>query len=113
MLDDRTRCRAAELDRHRLGGAGGDVVAPDAEVALEGERASIVSNRRPEYTPVGELRQLMRTAARGRTRPEVRCAASVAHEVERLAIGRPHRPLALRSRSRHLLVLRRATRSGK
>ena len=87
MLDERTGGRAAQLDRDGLGDTRADVVAPDAEVALERDRLAVVRDGGPEHATIGELRELPLGSAAHGTRPQVRRAASVAHEVERLAVG--------------------------
>src|SRR5437867_900210 len=84
---------------------------PDAETALERYRLAVRGNRRPQHTAVLEggegARGVRRSGARtggDLLRPNVLCAAAIRHEVQRPAVGAPHRPCVLRAAFRDRLV---------
>ncbi len=116
VLDARRRRRAPQCDGHLMRLAARGVDRPDAEIALEGDRAAVPRDRRPQHAAVRERRHRLRAGlgvalhAKAGDRPDVLRAAAVGHQVQTLAAGGPHRPRVLRAAARELFVTRAGPR---
>src|SRR5688572_3243453 len=91
MLNRRTGGSAAAIDVHRARAAIRDIKFPDLEVALENDRAAVVTDAGPKDAAVFELSDLTCPAA-DFPRPDILRAAAIGHVENRAVIFAPHGP---------------------
>src|SRR5687767_5842772 len=91
MLNRRTGGSAAAIDVHRARAAIRNIKFPDLEVALENDRAAVVTDAGPKDAAVFELSDLT-SAATNFPGPDVLRAAAVGHVENRAVIFAPHGP---------------------
>src|SRR5688572_8363831 len=91
MLNRRTCRGPAAIYVHRACAAIRNIKFPDLEVALENDRAAVVTDARPKDTAVFELSDLTGAAAHF-LRPNILRAAAIGHVENRTVIFAPHGP---------------------